>query len=180
MGLFLYHALSWPQLSYVAVDLSHPPEFPGEPPKIVGYVLAKMEEEPADGISHGHSGGGGGDGGRRGLQPDNDGNDDDGNDLWDRAMDPNPTGLAQIDERIGASSSGSDLGSGSEAVVAVAAARDALDDQWSGPDVDGGQGEDEREDREDQVPPPPERKVCGRCHYHCPTQKGSTASSSTG
>ena len=51
---YLYHALSWPQLSYVAVDLSRPPKFPGEPPKIVGYVLAKMEEEPTDGISHGH------------------------------------------------------------------------------------------------------------------------------
>jgi ribosomal protein S18 acetylase RimI-like enzyme len=51
---YLYHALSWPQLSYVAVDLSHPPKYPGEPPKIVGYVLAKMEEEPADGIQHGH------------------------------------------------------------------------------------------------------------------------------
>ncbi|KAF8541568.1 acyl-CoA N-acyltransferase, partial [Trichophaea hybrida] len=51
---YLYHALSWPQLSYVAVDLSHPPKYPGEPPKIVGYVLAKMEEEPSDGIQHGH------------------------------------------------------------------------------------------------------------------------------
>lgn len=49
---YLYHALSWPQLSYVAVDLSHTQ--PGEPPKIVGYVLAKMEEEPADGVQHGH------------------------------------------------------------------------------------------------------------------------------
>ncbi|KAF2086145.1 acyl-CoA N-acyltransferase, partial [Saccharata proteae CBS 121410] len=45
---YLYHALSWPQLSYVAVDT------PYDPPKIVGYVLAKMEEEPADGIQHGH------------------------------------------------------------------------------------------------------------------------------
>lgn len=51
---YLYHALSWPQLSYVAVDLSSPPAFPGAPPKIVGYVLAKMEEEPADGVQHGH------------------------------------------------------------------------------------------------------------------------------
>lgn len=49
---YLYHALSWPQLSYVAVDLSHAKL--GEPPKIVGYVLAKMEEEPADGVQHGH------------------------------------------------------------------------------------------------------------------------------
>ncbi|KAI5778261.1 acyl-CoA N-acyltransferase [Geopyxis carbonaria] len=51
---YLYHALSWPQLSYVAVDLSSPPKSPYDPPKIVGYVLAKMEEEPADGVQHGH------------------------------------------------------------------------------------------------------------------------------
>ncbi|CUS13462.1 unnamed protein product [Tuber aestivum] len=51
---YLYHALSWPQLSYVAVDLSRSSGEPGEPPKIVGYVLAKMEEEPADGVQHGH------------------------------------------------------------------------------------------------------------------------------
>ncbi|KAI8372979.1 acyl-CoA N-acyltransferase [Radiomyces spectabilis] len=40
----LYHALSWPQLSYVAED---------DNGKIVGYVLAKMEEEPTD-VPHGH------------------------------------------------------------------------------------------------------------------------------
>ncbi|GKU00388.1 unnamed protein product [Fusarium langsethiae] len=51
---YLYHALSWPQLSYVAVDVSRPKKDPYEYPKIVGYVLAKMEEEPSDGISHGH------------------------------------------------------------------------------------------------------------------------------
>ncbi|KAF3007679.1 N-terminal acetyltransferase A complex catalytic subunit ard1 [Curvularia kusanoi] len=51
---YLYHAMSWPQLSYVAVDVSRPPKTPYDPPKIVGYVLAKMEEEPADGIPHGH------------------------------------------------------------------------------------------------------------------------------
>lgn len=51
---YLYHALSWPQLSYVAVDLSRSSGSSGEPPKIVGYVLAKMEEEPADGVQHGH------------------------------------------------------------------------------------------------------------------------------
>ncbi|KAL0263458.1 N-terminal acetyltransferase A complex catalytic subunit ard1 [Diplodia seriata] len=51
---YLYHALSWPQLSYVAVDVSRPPKTPYDPPKIVGYVLAKMEEDPADGIQHGH------------------------------------------------------------------------------------------------------------------------------
>ncbi|KAH8730269.1 N-acetyltransferase complex ARD1 subunit [Phaeosphaeriaceae sp. PMI808] len=51
---YLYHAMSWPQLSYVAVDVSSPPATPYSPPKIVGYVLAKMEEEPADGVQHGH------------------------------------------------------------------------------------------------------------------------------
>ncbi|KAG6034663.1 N-terminal acetyltransferase A complex catalytic subunit ard1 [Claviceps sp. Clav32 group G5] len=51
---YLYHALSWPQLSYVAVDVSRPRKGPYEYPKIVGYVLAKMEEDPADGIPHGH------------------------------------------------------------------------------------------------------------------------------
>lgn len=34
--------------------VSRPPKTPYDPPKIVGYVLAKMEEEPADGIPHGH------------------------------------------------------------------------------------------------------------------------------
>ena len=34
---WLYHAMSWPQLPQVAVD-----ELSG---KVVGYVLAKMEEE---------------------------------------------------------------------------------------------------------------------------------------
>ncbi|KAH7011484.1 acyl-CoA N-acyltransferase [Ilyonectria destructans] len=51
---YLYHSLSWPQLSYVAVDVSRPKKNPYEYPKIVGYVLAKMEEEPSDGIQHGH------------------------------------------------------------------------------------------------------------------------------
>lgn len=51
---YLYHALSWPQLSYVAVDASRPRRSPYEYPKIVGYVLAKMEEEPTDGVQHGH------------------------------------------------------------------------------------------------------------------------------
>ncbi|KAK3681457.1 acyl-CoA N-acyltransferase [Podospora appendiculata] len=51
---YLYHALSWPQLSYVAVDVSRPPKTPYDYPKIVGYVLAKMEEEPTDGVQHGH------------------------------------------------------------------------------------------------------------------------------
>lgn len=51
---YLYHALSWPQLSYVAVDVSRSKRTPYDPPKIVGYVLAKMEEEPVNGIQHGH------------------------------------------------------------------------------------------------------------------------------
>jgi peptide alpha-N-acetyltransferase len=38
----------------VAVDVSRPPKSPYDPPKIVGYVLAKMEEEPTDGVQHGH------------------------------------------------------------------------------------------------------------------------------
>nr|XP_031859511.1 uncharacterized protein CI109_004973 [Kwoniella shandongensis]KAA5526583.1 hypothetical protein CI109_004973 [Kwoniella shandongensis] len=36
---YLYHALTWPELSYVAVDPRG---------RIVGYILAKMEEEPSD------------------------------------------------------------------------------------------------------------------------------------
>lgn len=51
---YLYHALSWPQLSYVAVDVSRPKRTPYDPPRIVGYVLAKMEEEPVNNINHGH------------------------------------------------------------------------------------------------------------------------------
>jgi ribosomal protein S18 acetylase RimI-like enzyme len=51
---YLYHLLSWPQLSFVAVDASKPKRHPSDPDKIVGYVLAKMEEEPADGVQHGH------------------------------------------------------------------------------------------------------------------------------
>ncbi|PHH72769.1 hypothetical protein CDD80_4266 [Ophiocordyceps camponoti-rufipedis] len=51
---YLYHALSWPQLSFVAVDASRPRSSAYSYPKIVGYVLAKMEEEPADGVPHGH------------------------------------------------------------------------------------------------------------------------------
>ncbi|KAJ1326247.1 N-alpha-acetyltransferase 10/11 [Microdochium nivale] len=54
MKYYLYHAQSWPQLSYVAVDVSRPQKTPYDYPKIVGYVLAKMEEEPADGVQHGH------------------------------------------------------------------------------------------------------------------------------
>ncbi|KAG8182520.1 hypothetical protein JTE90_002058 [Oedothorax gibbosus] len=44
MKYYFYHGLSWPQLSYVAED---------EKGKIVGYVLAKMEED-SDDDPHGH------------------------------------------------------------------------------------------------------------------------------
>lgn len=44
MKYYFYHGLSWPQLSYVAEDENN---------KIVGYVLAKMEEDPED-SPHGH------------------------------------------------------------------------------------------------------------------------------
>uniref|UniRef100_A0A8C9AFY2 N-terminal amino-acid N(alpha)-acetyltransferase NatA n=1 Tax=Prolemur simus TaxID=1328070 RepID=A0A8C9AFY2_PROSS len=44
MKYYLYHGLSWPQLSYLAED---------EEGKVVGYVLAKMEEDPDD-APHGH------------------------------------------------------------------------------------------------------------------------------
>jgi len=43
MKYYLYHALSWPQLLYVAEDYGG---------KIVGYVLAKMEEDSEQ--KHGH------------------------------------------------------------------------------------------------------------------------------
>ncbi|KAJ5562152.1 hypothetical protein N7461_000913 [Penicillium sp. DV-2018c] len=65
---YLYHALTWPQLSFVAVvrpssgykSSSSGPgpgmagDLSGQYPKVVGYVLAKMEEEPTDGKPHGH------------------------------------------------------------------------------------------------------------------------------
>eukprot|EP01114_Cavostelium_apophysatum_P003155 TRINITY_DN1291_c0_g1_i1.p1 TRINITY_DN1291_c0_g1~~TRINITY_DN1291_c0_g1_i1.p1 ORF type:complete len:221 (-),score=60.20 TRINITY_DN1291_c0_g1_i1:29-691(-) len=44
MKYYLYHILSWPQLSFVAEDHKG---------KIVGYVLAKMDEEE-QGEPHGH------------------------------------------------------------------------------------------------------------------------------
>ncbi|KAI9348427.1 putative N-terminal acetyltransferase complex subunit ARD1 [Zopfochytrium polystomum] len=44
MKYYFYHIASWPQLSYVAEDPKG---------RIVGYVLAKMEEEPGD-APHGH------------------------------------------------------------------------------------------------------------------------------
>ncbi|KAK5090594.1 hypothetical protein LTR05_000769 [Lithohypha guttulata] len=48
---YLYHALTWPQLSFVAVVRTAKPT---AYPKVVGYVLAKMEEDPSDNIQHGH------------------------------------------------------------------------------------------------------------------------------
>ncbi|KAK1267757.1 hypothetical protein QJS04_geneDACA015298 [Acorus gramineus] len=49
MKYYLYHILSWPHLLYVAEDYGG---------KIVGYVLAKMEEESSEGGAssavHGH------------------------------------------------------------------------------------------------------------------------------
>ena len=44
MKYYMYHGLSWPQLSFVAEDSTG---------SIVGYVLAKMEEEAED-DPHGH------------------------------------------------------------------------------------------------------------------------------
>ncbi|XP_023606056.1 N-alpha-acetyltransferase 11 [Myotis yumanensis] len=44
MKYYFYHGLSWPQLSYIAED---------EDGKIVGYILAKMEEDSED-PPHGH------------------------------------------------------------------------------------------------------------------------------
>ncbi|XP_065178786.1 N-alpha-acetyltransferase 10-like [Sycon ciliatum] len=44
MKYYMYHSLSWPQVSYVAED---------ESGRIVGYVLAKMEEDSED-APHGH------------------------------------------------------------------------------------------------------------------------------
>jgi len=61
---YLYHALTWPQLSFVAIVRPKNGHAKGTPglagnisssyPKVVGYVLAKMEEEPTDGLQHGH------------------------------------------------------------------------------------------------------------------------------
>ncbi|KAF9105944.1 N-alpha-acetyltransferase 10 [Mortierella sp. GBA35] len=44
MKYYFYHSLTWPQLSYVAED---------EKGRIIGYVLAKLEEDPAA-EPHGH------------------------------------------------------------------------------------------------------------------------------
>jgi ribosomal protein S18 acetylase RimI-like enzyme len=50
------HNLHMPILKLLTASpkVSRPPKTPYDPPKIVGYVLAKMEEEPTDGIPHGH------------------------------------------------------------------------------------------------------------------------------
>lgn len=50
---YLYHALSWPQLLFVAIDESDAAD--GEP-RVVGYVLSKMDEDggEAKGAAHGH------------------------------------------------------------------------------------------------------------------------------
>ncbi|KAF8812246.1 acyl-CoA N-acyltransferase [Phlegmacium glaucopus] len=46
MRYYIYHAMTWPALSYVAEDHKG---------RIVGYILAKMEEEVSDGKApHGH------------------------------------------------------------------------------------------------------------------------------
>eukprot|EP00041_Stephanoeca_diplocostata_P005708 m.66531 g.66531 ORF g.66531 m.66531 type:complete len:190 (-) comp15955_c0_seq1:3164-3733(-) len=42
---YLYHGLTWPQLSYIAED---------DEGKVVGYVLAKMDEESPEDHKHGH------------------------------------------------------------------------------------------------------------------------------
>ena len=47
----------YPCLNLISASISQvsrPPKTPYDPPKIVGYVLAKMEEEPTDGVQHGH------------------------------------------------------------------------------------------------------------------------------
>ncbi|KAI9234662.1 MAG: acyl-CoA N-acyltransferase [Podila humilis] len=44
MKYYFYHALTWPQLSYVAED---------EKGRIIGYVLAKLEDDPSV-EPHGH------------------------------------------------------------------------------------------------------------------------------
>ena len=44
---YFYHLLSWPELSYVAIAQDRKGD------KIVGYVLAKLEEDPAE-EPHGH------------------------------------------------------------------------------------------------------------------------------
>lgn len=45
MKYYIYHGLSWPEVSYVALD---------EEGTVVGYVLAKMDEDSGDDDIHGH------------------------------------------------------------------------------------------------------------------------------
>jgi peptide alpha-N-acetyltransferase len=45
MKYYMYHALSWPQLLYVAES---------DDGKIVGYVMAKLEDENENEPIHGH------------------------------------------------------------------------------------------------------------------------------
>lgn len=45
MKYYFYHGLSWPQLSYIAEDTDG---------QVVGYVLAKMDEDQEDSVPHGH------------------------------------------------------------------------------------------------------------------------------
>ena len=54
---YLYHAMTWPQLSFVAVVRPPRNASPAQLkyPKVVGYVLAKLEEDvPAGQPQHGH------------------------------------------------------------------------------------------------------------------------------
>jgi len=51
--VLIYHGLLIPFLFFM-FQVSRPQKTPYDPPKIVGYVLAKMEEEPSDGVPHGH------------------------------------------------------------------------------------------------------------------------------
>jgi len=52
MKYYLYHYLSWPHLIYVAEEGSGSSKRVGGSGRIVGYVLAKMEEDAA--VPHGH------------------------------------------------------------------------------------------------------------------------------
>eukprot|EP01100_Stratorugosa_tubuloviscum_P012632 TRINITY_DN603_c1_g1_i1.p1 TRINITY_DN603_c1_g1~~TRINITY_DN603_c1_g1_i1.p1 ORF type:complete len:167 (-),score=71.69 TRINITY_DN603_c1_g1_i1:146-646(-) len=45
MKYYFYHLLTWPQLSFIAIDQNN---------NLVGYVLAKMEEDANPNDQHGH------------------------------------------------------------------------------------------------------------------------------
>ena len=52
---YLYHAMTWPQLSFVAIVRPDGKNASSQHPKVVGYVLAKLEEDiPASAPQHGH------------------------------------------------------------------------------------------------------------------------------